>query len=252
MRTVRNTNTRHTQTIRGTKLTSGRKETSVSVCWKFQLTPQQVLTIQKKSLRNDYRIKREWECLLLGLLPQTQSVHQGGYRTIQGDTKEMRTTAESFFLATSAEKGYEKEPDKSTWKCDQETIICAHCHKGKAAKPNLLGWRSNMKKRKYFFHTMQNWIMTLVTGCCEDQNYKRIPKRVSQILGGLTHLQLLNTMTQMPVKNSLNHSLLSTELVISQRNCAMLALSLHPLPHSLLLEWAAQLVGPLLRVTITA
>lgn len=148
----------------------------------------------------------------------------------------MRSTAQSF-LATSAEKGCERDPNNSAWKCDQETIICACCHQGKEAQPNPLGW----KKRKYFFHTMQNWIMTLVKGCCEDQNYKRIPRGVSQILGGLTHLQLLNTMTQMPVKNSLNHSLLSTELVISQRNCAMLALSLHPLPHSLLLEWAAQL-----------
>lgn len=164
----------------------------------------------------------------------------------------MRTTAVSFFLATSAEKGCERDPGNSTWKCDQGAIICACCHKGKAVQPSLLGWRSNMKKRKYFFHTMQNWIMALVTGCCENQNYKRIPKEVSQILRGLTHLQLLNTMTQMPVKNSLNHSLLSTELVISLRNCAMLALFLHPLPHSLLLEWVAQIAGPLLRATITA
>lgn len=164
----------------------------------------------------------------------------------------METTAESFFLATSSEKGCERHLDNSTWKCDQETIICVHCHKAKAAQPNLSGWRSNTKKRKYFYHTMQNWIMTLVTGCCEDQNYKRIPKGVSQILGGSTHLQLLNTMTQMTVKNSLSHSLLSTELLISQRNCAMLALSLHTLPQSLLLGWAAQLAGPLLWATITA
>lgn len=164
----------------------------------------------------------------------------------------MRTTVKSFFLATSAEKGCERDPGNPTWKCDQETIICACCHKAKAAQPNLLGWRSNTKNRKHFLHTMQNWIMALVTGCCEDQNYKRIPKGVSEILGGLTHLQLLNTMTQMPVKNSLNHSLLSAELVISQRNCAILALSLHPLPHSLLLEWAAQSAGPLLWATITA
>lgn len=164
----------------------------------------------------------------------------------------METTAEFLFLSTSSEKGCERDPDNPTWKYDQETIICVHCQKGKAAQPSLLGWRSNTKKRKCSFHTMQNWIMALVTGCCEDQNYKRIPKGVSQILGGSTHLQLLNTMTQMPVKNSLNHSLLSTELVISQRNCAMLALSLHPLPESLLLEWAAQLAGPLLWATITA
>jgi len=56
----------------------------------------------------------------------------------------------------------------------------------------------------------------LVTGCCEGQNYKRIHKGVSHILGGLTHLQLLNTMTQMPVKNSLNRSLLTAGLVTPQ------------------------------------
>lgn len=55
---------------------------------------------------------------------------------------------------------------------------------------------------------------------------KEFQKGVSQILAGLTHLQLLNTMTQMPVKNSLNHSLLTTGLVTPRRDCAILALSL--------------------------
>lgn len=75
-----------------------------------------------------------------------------------------------------------------------------------------------------------------VTGCCEGQNYIRIPKGVRQILGGSTQLQLLNTMIQMPVKYSLNRSLLTTGLVMPQRDCAILALFLHPFPKHLLLK----------------
>lgn len=76
------------------------------------------------------------------------------------------------------------------------------------------------------FHTMENWMMILIViGHSGGQKYKRIPKRVSQILGGFTHLQLLNTVTQMPV-NSLNCSSLAIGLVIPQRDCTVLALIL--------------------------
>lgn len=272
-RSLRNTKSSHTKTISGSKLTSVRKETSESLS--LLKTPAHCLMVineVKRSFRNDQRMKREWKSDHFWGTPASNTGCSSAYtkedveesvkiqkrwlRNAQRFPQVGRLTTVVFCSVTSMEKGCERGPDNSwaAWRCEQESITChIYCHKRKAAQLNVLGWRSNTKKRKYFFHTMQNWIMALVvTGCCEGQNYKRIPKGASQILGGSTHLQLLNTMTQMPVKNSLNRSLLSTELVIPRRDCAMLALSLHPFPKSLLLKWATWLAGPLVWATIAA